>query len=77
MPYHDHLIKKGACFGQAAAYERPMWYAINGNEPKYKYSYGHQNWYESAQYETLNARKNVATFFLAFSVSYCADSYQF
>ena len=65
MPYHDHLIKKGACFGQAAAYERPMWYAINGNEPKYKYSYGHQNWYESAQYETLNARKNVALFELS------------
>ena len=65
MPYHDHLLKRGACFGQAAAYERPMWYAINGNEPKYKYSYGYQNWYESAEYETVNARKNVALFELS------------
>ena len=65
MPYHDHLLKRGACFGQAAAYERPMWYAINGNEPKYKYSYGYQNWYESAEYETINARKNVALFELS------------
>ena len=65
MPYHDHLTKRGACFGQAAAYERPMWYAINGNEPKYKYSYGYQNWYESAEYETVNARKNVALFELS------------
>ena len=65
MPYHDHLIKRGACFGQAAAYERPMWYAINGNEPKYKYSYGYQNWYESAEYETVNARKNLALFELS------------
>jgi 4-methylaminobutanoate oxidase (formaldehyde-forming) len=65
MPYHDYLLKKGACFGQAAAYERPMWYAINGNEPKYKYSYGYQNWYESAEYETVNARKNVALFDLS------------
>ncbi len=62
MPYHKHLIKRGACFGQAAAFERPMWYAINGNEPKYKYSYGYQNWYESAKYETINTRKNVALF---------------
>ena len=65
MPYHDHLLKRGACFGQAAAYERPMWYAINGNEPKYKYSYGYQNWYESVEYETINARKNVALFELS------------
>ena len=65
MPYHNHLLKRGACFGQAAAYERPMWYAINGNEPTYKYSYGYQNWYESAEYETVNARKNVALFELS------------
>ena len=65
MPYHDHLKDRGACFGQSAAYERPMWYAINGNLPQYKYSYGYQNWYESAQYETLNARKNVAFFELS------------
>ncbi len=65
MPYHEHLIKKGACFGQTAAYERPMWYAINGNEPKYKYSYGYQNWYESANHEIFNARRNVALFELS------------
>ena len=28
LPYHDQL--KGCCFGQSAAYERPMWYALNG-----------------------------------------------
>ena len=65
MPYHGYLVEKGACFGQAAAYERPMWYALNGNEPIYEYSYGYQNWYESAEFETLNARKNVALFELS------------
>ena len=65
MPYHDQLMKKGACFGQVAAYERPMWYAINGNEPKYKYSYGYQNWYDSAEHETVNTRKNVGFFELS------------
>ena len=65
MPYHDKLKARGACFGQAAAYERPMWYSLNGKEANYEYSYGYQNWYESAKYETTNARKNVALFELS------------
>ena len=43
LPYHNHLKSKGACFGQSAAYERPMWYALNGKDNNYKYSYGYQN----------------------------------
>lgn len=65
MPYHDYLKNKGACFGQSAAYERPMWYALKNKEPKYNYSYGYQNWYESAKYEIFNTRKNVAFFELS------------
>tara|TARA_Y100000590_G_scaffold314209_1_gene355219 strand:- start:744 stop:2081 length:1338 start_codon:yes stop_codon:yes gene_type:complete len=65
LPYHNYLKAKGACFGQSGAYERPMWYSINGKDSKYEYSYGYQNWYESAKYETLNARKNVALFELS------------
>ncbi len=65
MPYHHHLKKRGACFGQAAAFERPMWYSLNGTEAKYSYSYGYQNWYESAKHETINARNNVALFELS------------
>ncbi|SUZ89977.1 uncharacterized protein METZ01_LOCUS42831 [marine metagenome] len=62
LPYHENLKKKGACFGQAAAFERPMWYALNGNKPEYEYSFGYQNWYESAKHETKSARKDVAFF---------------
>ena len=65
LPYHDNLKSKGACFGQSGAYERPMWYSFNGKDSKYEYSYGYQNWYESAKYETFNARKNVALFELS------------
>ena len=42
LPYHDQLKARGACFGQSAAYERPMWYALNGKETNYKYSYGYK-----------------------------------
>ena len=42
-----------------------MWYSLNGKNAKYEYSYGYQNWYESAKHETINARKNVALFELS------------
>ncbi len=62
LPYHDELKKAGACFGAAGGFERPMWYSLNGDEPKYKYSFNYQNWYPSVKHETLNARKNVGLF---------------
>ncbi|MDC3042967.1 FAD-dependent oxidoreductase [Candidatus Pelagibacter sp.] len=62
LPYHNELKKAGACFGVSGGFERPMWYSLNGKEPKYKYSFNHQNWYPSAKYETINARKNVGLF---------------
>ncbi len=65
MPYHKKLKDRGACFGQAAAFERPMWYSLQNMEPKYEYSYGYQNWYDSAKHETIGARENVAFFELS------------
>tara|TARA_B100000965_G_scaffold393035_1_gene403310 strand:+ start:1015 stop:3462 length:2448 start_codon:yes stop_codon:yes gene_type:complete len=62
FPYHDHLEKKGSCFGQVAGFESPLWYAINGEKPEFKYSFHYQNWYESAKNETVNTRKNVGFF---------------
>jgi len=62
LPYHDELKKAGACFGVAGGFERPMWYALNGKEAKYEYSFNYQNWYPSAAFETKNARKNVGLF---------------
>ncbi len=62
LPYYELLKKKGACFGEVAGFERPMWYALNNKKPEYKYSYNYQNWYESAKHETINTRKNVGFF---------------
>jgi len=62
LPYHENLKLKGACFGQVAAFERPMWFALDDEKPEYKYSYSYQNWYKSAKYETAGARKDVAFF---------------
>ena len=62
LPYHQELKKMGACFGVAGGFERPMWYSLNGEEPKYNYSFNYQNWYPSVKHETINARRNVGLF---------------
>ena len=62
LPYHDLLKDFGACFGVSAGYERPMWFALDGEKPEYKYSYNFQNWYPSVEYETFNTIKNVGLF---------------
>ena len=61
LPYHKELKKLGACFGQMAGYERPMWFSTN-KKPHYKYSYGNQNWYQSAKKECINTRNNLSFF---------------
>ena len=67
-PYHEEMKKAGACFGTTGGYERPMWYAINGQKSEYEYSYNYQNWYPAVEYETKNTRENVGLYDLtAFS----------
>ena len=72
LPYHQNLKKLGACFGQMAGHERPMWYS-KSKKPIYKYSYSKQNWYSSAKRESLSTRKNIGLFeltpFVKFDIS--------
>ncbi len=62
LPYHESLKSFGACFGVSAGYERPMWFALDGEKAEYDYSYNYQNWYPSVEYETSNTIKNVGLF---------------
>ena len=65
LPFHRDLKNKGACFGQVSSFEKPMWYSLNEKTAKYKYSYGYQNWFDSADYETTNTRQHVGLFDLS------------
>ena len=65
LPYHDELKKAGACFGVSGEYERPMWYALEGEKPEYKYSFRYQNWYPSVEFETKNTVTNVGLYELS------------
>jgi len=65
LPYHDELKKEGSCFGVSGEYERPMWFALNGEKPEYKYSFESQNWYPSVEFETKNTITNVGLYELS------------
>jgi 4-methylaminobutanoate oxidase (formaldehyde-forming) len=61
-PLHDKLAAHNACFGEAAGWERPNWFAPKGVEPKYEYSFGKQNWFEYNAAEHKAAREKVVMF---------------
>ncbi len=59
---HDRLVARGACHGEAFGWERPNWYAPEGTEARYEYSYGRQNWFEYSAAEHRAVRENVGLF---------------
>ncbi len=61
-PLHDRLAKAGACFGEATGWERANWFAPDGVEAQYEYSYGRQNWFEYTGKECRAVREGVAMF---------------
>ena len=64
-PFHERLAGLGACFGEVAGWERPNWYATNGMEPKYAYSFGRQNWFAACGEECRAVREAVGLFDLS------------
>lgn len=64
-PLHERLADRGACFGEAAGWERANWFAPKGIEPKYEYSYGRQNWFEHSAAEHTAVRETVGLFDLS------------
>ncbi len=71
-PFHDRLVSAGACMIEAAGFERPGFFAVDGMEPVIDYSYGRQNWFDACACECFNTRDAVTLFdyscFVKFSV---------
>ena len=61
-PFHDRLAARGACHGEAFGWERPNWYATEGMEPRYEYSFGRQNWFDASAEEHRAVREGVGLF---------------
>ena len=66
-PLHERLIGLGACFGEAAGWERANWFLspdakARGEKPEYDYSWGRQNWFPFARAEHMAIREGVGFF---------------
>jgi glycine cleavage system aminomethyltransferase T/glycine/D-amino acid oxidase-like deaminating enzyme len=59
---HERIVAVGACLGETAGWERPMWYAQPGEKPEHRYSYGRQHWHEACARESLATRDQVALY---------------
>jgi 4-methylaminobutanoate oxidase (formaldehyde-forming) len=61
-PLHGRLEELGACFGEAAGWERANWFAPKGKPARYEYSYGRQNWFDYSSKEHLAVREAAGLF---------------
>jgi len=59
---HDRLAARGAAFGVVAGWERANWFATDGAEPRYAYTYERQNWFGTAAAEHRAVREAVGLF---------------
>ena len=61
-PLHKQIEAAGAVFGEQSGWERPNWYANEGQERTYEYSYAKQNWWANAGAECEGVRQAVGLF---------------
>lgn len=61
-PFHDRLVELGACHGVASGWERPNWFAREGQKAEYEYSWGRQNWFVNWAEEHMAVRDNVGLY---------------
>jgi glycine cleavage system T protein len=66
-PLHEALKERGACFGEAAGWERANWFlpaaeAAKGRTAEYVYSWQRQNWFPYAEAEHKAVREAVGLF---------------
>ena len=61
-PFHRHLAENRAVFGETAGWERPNWFAREGQEAAYKYSWKRQNFFDNVASELAAVRGNVGMY---------------
>ncbi|NKB77950.1 MAG: FAD-dependent oxidoreductase [Gammaproteobacteria bacterium] len=63
--WHDKMVGLGAVFGSMTGWERPLWFAREGEDTQIKYSYQAQNWWPMARRESQMLKKYGAIFELS------------
>ena len=59
---HDRFVERNACFGEVVGWERPNWFAPDGVEPRYHYSWFRQNWFDYSAEEHRAVREGLGLF---------------
>jgi dimethylglycine dehydrogenase len=72
-PLYELLAERGAVYGERFGWERPLWFARPGDEPRDAYSFRRGNWHEAVGEECRAVRSAVGvldqTSFAKFEVS--------
>ena len=61
-PFHAQLLERGAVMGELAGWERANWFAKDGQDASYHYSWGRQNWFENSAEEHRAVRENIGIY---------------
>ena len=64
-PLYHPMLEQGAVMSEVAGWERPGWFANDGQEREYRYSWKPQNWFENAKAEHMAIREDVGVFDLS------------
>lgn len=61
-PFHAQLLERGAVMGELSGWERANWFARDGQEPEYQYSWQRQNFFSNVAEEHRAVRENVGMY---------------
>jgi len=61
-PFHHHLVERGAVMGELAGWERANWFARDGQEGAYHYSWSRQNFFDNVREEHMAVRESVGMY---------------
>ncbi len=62
---HHRLAEMNACFGEAFGWERANWFAPDGVEPVYRYTWDRPDWLEYSAAEHMAVREGVGVYDLS------------
>ena len=61
-PFHDKLLANGAVMGELAGWELANWFANEGQNAEYEYTWQRQNWFENRAAEHAAIRENIGMY---------------
>ncbi|MCO4823506.1 MAG: FAD-dependent oxidoreductase, partial [Amylibacter sp.] len=61
-PFHHHLLERAGVMGEIAGWERANWFAREGQDAEYQYSWSRQNFFGNVRDEHMAVRHNVGMY---------------